>query len=97
MSLMTPREAADLLSVSTKHLRKLTNAGEILYVIVGNGTQRERRRYSAEDLQAFIEARSRQAGPTKRPPGGPATKASHIVGIDFQALRTARVKGKRNP
>lgn len=97
MSLMTPREAADFLSVSTKHLRKLTNAGELRYVIVGNGTQRERRRYSAEDLQTFIEARSRQADPTDRPPGGPATKASHIIGIDFQALRAGRAKGKPSP
>ncbi|MBX9454304.1 MAG: helix-turn-helix domain-containing protein [Mesorhizobium sp.] len=95
MSLMTPREAADLLSVSTKHLRKLTNAGVIRHVIVGNGTQRERRRYSAEDLQAFIDARSRQADPSNRPPGGPATKASHIIGIDFQALRAARENAKR--
>lgn len=96
MSLMTPREAAALLSVSTKHLRKLTNAGEIRYVIVGNGTQRERRRYSAADLQAFIEARSRQADPTNRPPEGPVTKVSHIIGIDFQARRCERGKAKRD-
>ncbi|MBX9464886.1 MAG: helix-turn-helix domain-containing protein [Aquamicrobium sp.] len=97
MSLMTPQEAADFLSVSTKHLRKLTNAGEIRYVSMGAGTQRERRRYTPEDLQAFIDGRGRRREPVKATVGQDATKASHIIGIDFQGLREARVKAKREP
>lgn len=96
MTLMTPQDAAKFLCISMKHLRNLTNAGEIKYICVGNGMQRERRRYALEDLQAFIEARRRQKPPLgTKLRGEPALKLRTIIGIDFQAQRAARAKAKR--
>ena len=96
MPLMTPQDAARFLSISTKHLRNLTNAGEIRYVDIGNGTERGRLRYSLEDLQAFIDARARREEPASTAAGRRGTKGSYIALIDFQSRRDARAKPKRS-
>src|SRR5688500_13899779 len=91
VALLTPEEAARELAVSTKHLRNLT---EIPYVNIGVGT-RERRRYKPEDLEAFIEARSKTpCQPTSGTVKSSTPMTSVIVGIDFQARRTAKASVK---
>lgn len=92
MALMTPQEAADFLSVSTKHLRRLTDEGAIRYVNIGTGLRRETRRYTAEDLREFIEGRSKLVGPATKIALKPATRSPNIVGIDFRALSAAMTK-----
>ncbi|WP_034884903.1 helix-turn-helix domain-containing protein [Ensifer aridi] len=57
--LLRPAEAAKILGVSVQHLHALTIHGEIRYVNVGAGAKREVRRYRAQDVQAFVEERTR--------------------------------------
>jgi len=47
--LVTPREAAKMLSISISYLRELKAAGEIPFVPIGGV------RYDVADLRAFIE------------------------------------------
>ena len=80
---MRPEEAARFLAISTRQLRDLTRAGSIRYVNIGQ-RDRETRRYTAEDLEAFIEERkSRSVSPPVR-----GRAASPFAGevIDFTAL-----------
>lgn len=62
-SLLTPAEAAAVLNVSEKQLGFLVRAGEIPYVNIGLGEKRERRRFDAADIDAFIERRKTLAVP----------------------------------
>lgn len=92
MRALTPKEAANELSVSEKHLRFLTDEGHIRYINIGLGEKRERRRYDPIDLEQFLEARkclSSSAPDTK-----PIAMTSAIVVHDFQARRTARQNAK---
>ena len=50
--LVTAREAADLLAISTRTLWTLTNVGDIPVVRIGRCV-----RYDVADLQAWIESR----------------------------------------
>jgi len=50
--LVTAREAADLLAISTRTLWTLTNVGDIPVVRIGRFV-----RYDVADLQAWIESR----------------------------------------
>lgn len=93
-ALLTPDEAARELSVSEKHLRALTDAGQIRYVNISLGAKRERRRYDPQDLDQFREARKCLSTSGQAPRHTAMT--SVVVGIDFQARRDARLAGQRN-
>jgi excisionase family DNA binding protein len=56
--LLTPKEAAALLSISERKLRYLAKAGAIPVVPLGRIV-----RYSVDDLQAWIDRQKRQAEP----------------------------------
>ena len=81
--LLRPEEAATFLAISTRQLRDLTRAGSIRYVNIGQ-RDRETRRYTPEDLEAFIEERKcRSVSPLAR-----ARAASPFASevIDFTVL-----------
>lgn len=59
--LLTPQQAAELLAVSTRHLRYITSAGLIRYVNVGM-RDRETRRYRMADIEAYVESNLRSGG-----------------------------------
>lgn len=95
--LLTPEETAKLLAISTKQLRNLTHGGYIGYVNIGMGDKRETRRYSPEDIAAFIEARKTVESPpvvevVRR---GSRAKAQSILLLDFEAGPPVAKKRKR--
>lgn len=57
--LLTPREAADVLSISERALWELADRGEIAVVRLGRST-----RYSPTDLTTLIEKSKRATGET---------------------------------
>ncbi|MCV0379031.1 MAG: helix-turn-helix domain-containing protein [Nitratireductor sp.] len=94
MALMTPAEAAAQLGISSRQLRDLTTDGEIPFVNIGRG-ERATRRYDPIDIAAFIMARKKTACPSISAPAHRSTATtSAVVGIDFQARRTARRNAK---
>jgi excisionase family DNA binding protein len=58
--LRTPAQAARRLGVSNRTLRGLVTSGEVRYVNVGRGKQRERVMFTDSDLDDFISNRTRQ-------------------------------------
>jgi hypothetical protein len=94
--LMKPAEAARQLAISEKQLRELSTLGKIRYVNIGNGDKRETRRYAQQDLESFIEARSKQECRSTGAPARRSTRStSGVVVHDFQALRAARAAERR--
>lgn len=91
--LLTPAEAARELRVSEKQLRWLTNAGQIRYINVGLGRERECRRYEPADIDHFREARKCQS--SSEPVKQRTATTSAIDASDFQALLDARQNAKR--
>ena len=63
--LVNSLEAAKLLGVSERTLWELKRSGELPFVPMGNGSQRDSVRYSVADLQAFI-ARRKRSGNVER-------------------------------
>ena len=55
-ALLTPRQAAAALSVSTRKLWSITACGDVPCVRIGRSV-----RYDAADLAAFVEAAKRQS------------------------------------
>ncbi len=84
-ALLTPAEAAARLKVSEKTLRRLRDRG-LRYVMLSAGSIR----YKAEDLVAFIEARSQECrSAPKTPASGTMTSSSRVV--DFMALAGPKI------
>lgn len=55
--LLTPKQAAGLLTISERQLRDLTDDGAIAFVNIGLGAKRATRRYEPAEIHRFIEAR----------------------------------------
>jgi excisionase family DNA binding protein len=73
--LKTPSQAARRLGISIRTLRNLVSAGDLRYVNVGHGKQRERIMFTSNDLDDLIANRTRQ-------------KASKCQSISPKARRT---------
>lgn len=88
--LLSPAEAAKILAITVQHLHSLATHGEIRYVNVGTGAKRETRRYRAQDLQAFVEERTRTGNVrwSTRPP-------IEITEADLLAAAFARDRKRR--
>lgn len=59
LQLLTAKQAAKLLAISTEQLSSLAVHGDISYINVSVGAKREIRRYRESDVRAFIEDRKR--------------------------------------
>ncbi|WP_082025600.1 helix-turn-helix domain-containing protein [Methyloceanibacter caenitepidi] len=98
MRLLTPSEAAARLNVSRKTLDAHVKAGELLFINVGRGSNKPRRRFTESDLADFIEARREREIPcrsTDRKARRSTTTTSKCEVVAFTALQGARADGKQ--
>jgi excisionase family DNA binding protein len=96
--LLTLAEAARRLGMSVKTLRAHAHDGDIRYVNVGRGKERESMRFPPRDLEDFIAARSQ----TKAPQWSTGSKTARITTttsgtkvIDLTVLLSKQKNGRR--
>jgi excisionase family DNA binding protein len=65
--LKTPKQAARRLGVSIRTLRGLVSSGDLRYVNVGRGKQREKIMFTDNDINDLIAGRTRQKAPQSCP------------------------------
>src|SRR5688572_9493560 len=95
--LLTPAEAAELLSISHKHLRWLTDAGQLRWVNIGLDGRRPTRRFCEDDLQEFIDARSeRTCRYTANTANQNTPMTSEWAVVDFPVPQPRATGAKRN-
>lgn len=88
--LLTPAAAARNLGICVKTLRRHVKAGEISYILVGRGLQRQRRMFDPADLKAFRERRRRtEACPSTRAPMATMSTISDLKVYGFTARLAA--------
>jgi excisionase family DNA binding protein len=97
--LKTRTQAARRLGVSIRTLRGLVSSGELRYVNVGRGKQREKMMFTDNDLDDLIAGRTRQKA-QQCPSTSPKVRRSttSISGgevIAFTARRSGQTGGKR--
>jgi excisionase family DNA binding protein len=100
--LKTPAQAARRLGVSNRTLRGLVTSGEVRYVNVGRGKQRERVMFTDSDLDDFIANRTRQKAQQSCPSTSQrvrrfTTTISSGEVLAFTARRSERTDAKRKP
>ncbi|MPR61293.1 helix-turn-helix domain-containing protein [Ochrobactrum intermedium] len=97
MSLLTPEQAAEALSISHRQLIYLTDDGELPFINIGRGA-RKIRRYDPADIEAFKNQRkktecqstSEKTARTERTP----TSSRYAV-VDFRATLAKSRSEKR--
>jgi excisionase family DNA binding protein len=97
--LKTPAQAARRLGISIRTLRGLVSSGELRYVNVGRGKQREKMMFTDNDLDDLIAGRTRQKA-QQCPSTSPkvrrsTTSTSSGEVIAFTARRNGRTDAKR--
>lgn len=96
--LMTPREAAEKLHVTTDQLRGFVHDGELRYVNIGRGKKRDRMMFKPIDIEEFVERRTqRKVAPClstnlKSPHSIGTISSAEVVG--FTARRNERRNAK---
>jgi hypothetical protein len=97
--LKTPSQAARRLGISIRTLRNLISAGDLLYVNVGHGKQRERIMFTDNDLNDLIASRTQQKAQQCQSisPRARRTTTSTSSGevIAFTARRSGQTGAKR--
>jgi excisionase family DNA binding protein len=97
--LKTPARAARRLGVSNRTLRGLVTSGELRYVNVGRGKQREKMMFTDSDLDDLIATRTRQKAQQCQSisPRARRTTTSTSSGevLDFTARQKGQTGGKR--
>lgn len=98
MMLLTPKEAAERLHVSTKTLMGFVDDGNLQYRNMGRGKIKRRIAFTEADIDAFIASRAQRDVPCrstrpKSPRSTNMTSNSKIVG--FTALQNARLAEKQ--
>ena len=88
VKLLTPKEAADILAVSTSTLRDLVRHGEIAFVQRGRGTERRHLAFHPLEIENYIKRNTRRV--TVAAPAPPV-----VGGTDFLAQRAARLAAKK--
>ena len=100
--LKTPAQAARRLRVSIRTLRGLVTSGELRYVNVGRGRQREKMMFTDSDLDDFVANRTRQKAQELCPSTSlkarrSTTSISNGEVLAFTARRKGRTDAKRKP
>jgi excisionase family DNA binding protein len=68
LTLLTPAEAGERLGASEMHVYRAIAAGELRAVdIAQTGAKRSKTRVRSDDLEAYIESRTREAGGPNQP------------------------------
>ncbi|WP_430251262.1 helix-turn-helix domain-containing protein [Neorhizobium sp. DAR64860/K0K1] len=90
MGLLTPKQAAAELAISSRQLRDLSLDGDIAFINVGRG-ERPARRYEMSDLEAFkAERRTISCRSSSVPAQKRTATTSGIKVIDFEATLAAQ-------
>jgi excisionase family DNA binding protein len=96
--LLTPQKAAERLAITVEQLHDLVRDGELVYIAVGRGKKRPRRRFTEADLTDFIERRRRrEVGQAATVSRGNHRSAMTPSLVGFSALRSARLERRRKP
>lgn len=85
--LLTEKEAAAELRVSTRTLRSIRQSGRLEFVRIGRQI-----RYTPEGLEAFVEASTVRANPREPTRRGIAAKATRIVGFTERAAERSTLR-----
>ena len=94
--LLTPAEAAGMLTISLKLLREHVKAGEIAFIAKGTGTKRPKMAFDRKDILDFINRRrTRQCQSTSTKTRRTITSTSSSAVIGFTALREQRIAEKQ--
>jgi Helix-turn-helix domain len=98
--LKTPAKAAQRLGVSIRTLRGLVSAGDLRYVNVGRGKQREKMMFTDSDLDDLIASRTRMKAQesclsTSRRVRPSTNTISDTKVLDFTARRNGQIGAKR--
>lgn len=100
--LLSTERTAKLLNMSVKQLRGHCAAGNMHWVNIGLGTQRQKRMFRLSDVTEFLErqsqqarARSCQSSGVRMPRAGTMTSSSVVSG--FVERRRKMISGKPNP
>jgi integrase len=99
IELIPPREAARQLHVSTDQLAGFVHDGELKYVNVGRGQKRPRMMFTQQDLDEFIERRTRRQSQwrpsTRARTRGTSRPTSGSAGKNIVDLRSAQIAERR--
>lgn len=100
--LKTQAQAARRLGISIRTLRGLVSAGDLRYVNVGHGKQREKIMFTDSDLDDLIASRTRQKAQQSCQSISPkarrsTTSTSSGAVLAFTARRNGQTGGKRKP
>jgi excisionase family DNA binding protein len=97
--LKTPSQAARRLGVSIRTLRGLVSAGDLRYVNVGRGKQREKIMFTDNDLDDLIASRTRQKAQQCQSTSPRARRTPNTISsgevVAFTARRNGQTGGKR--
>jgi excisionase family DNA binding protein len=98
--LKTPAQAARRLGISIRTLRNLVSAGDLRYVNVGHGKQREKMMFADNDIDDCIAKRTRQKAQEPCPSTSPKARRSITMissgeVLAFTARRNGQTDAKR--
>jgi excisionase family DNA binding protein len=97
--LKTPAQAARRLNISIRTLRGLIASGELRYVNVGRGKQREKVMFTDSDLDDLIASRTRQKVQECPSTSPKARRITNMISsgevLDFTARQKRPTSGKR--
>ncbi|WP_162241354.1 helix-turn-helix domain-containing protein [Rhizobium sp. Leaf341] len=85
LQLLTTKEVATLLAMSTKTLRDLVRNGEIAFIAIGNGTVRQRMAFHPRDIEDFVNRRRMRDAPVSGAKTQNVAAAHSGMGGDFMA------------
>jgi hypothetical protein len=91
-------ETAKRLGISVKTLREHVRCGRIRCVLVGNGTKRKRRKFTAKNINSFIEGQKVREVPqcpsTKKAKAPTIAMTSGSTVIAFTAIQKQKANAK---
>ncbi|MEV4609729.1 helix-turn-helix domain-containing protein [Neorhizobium sp. LMR1-1-1.1] len=96
LDLLTPSEAAEMLTISVKVLREHVDAGEIAFIPKGSGKKRPRMAFDRKDILDFINRRRMRKCPSTSPRTRritTSTSKSEVIG--FMERRAQLIAEKR--
>jgi len=96
LDLLTPSQAAEMLTISVKVLREHVDAGEIAFIPKGSGKKRPRMAFDRKDILDFINRRRMRKCPSTSPKTRRITNlTSNVAVIGFLERREKLLEEKR--
>ncbi|MBY5689379.1 helix-turn-helix domain-containing protein [Rhizobium leguminosarum] len=96
--LLTPQQAAEILTISVKLLRAHVKAGDIAFIAKGTGVKRRKMAFDPADVQEFIDRRRTRKCQSSNMPKAPIGKSNSIsTVIPFEALQRPKARKRQRP